>query len=411
MQHLNGNTTEAIIRTPPIRRILMIIPYAPNPVRVRTFEGIAQLVQHSEVDILCLDDGSPIKLPDGVRDLKIISNSSKLRRLFRVIYGLARGIPAGYEFYNSMRLPDVLAGIDLSQYDIIYVERLPLHLLGLRHPRIIFDAVDCWSNTTRVMAKHITGYRRILYALDSMLTLRHEVAACNSANIVLVSAEREAAHLRELGVTAMIQIHLHSRQCFAPLRVLQERERLVVSFHGKLSYVANEMALCTLNRDVAVRLDASRFDLRIIGKCPPAFRSKFKNLKFTGYVESISEALQDSDLSVFPLVISVGFPNKAMESLAAGVPFIGTHEVVEGLPPMPELLEQGVYIRELSEFSAEIERFSQLSLTDRQRIAEKCRAYVSALYNSPSQNTQWQQLLGILTGEKVSEADPITSQR
>lgn len=387
-------------------RSLMIVPFSPNPIRGRLLEVLAQLMQYTEVDILCLDDGNPIQLPKGVARLIVIPNASKLARMFRILFGLARGFPIGAEFYNSMRLPHVLAGIDLNQYETIYVHRLPLHRLGLKHPGILYDNDDCYSKTSRIMGVRLRGYKRPLYALDSILTPRQEVAACNSAAIVLVTAEREAAYLRKLGVIKPVEVYMHDRQCNLPPRTLQQRERMVISFHGKLSYPANKMALRVLNDHIAGKLDATRFDLRIIGKCPPAFHAKFPGLKFTGYVESIPDAIRDSDLTILPLEISVGFSNKAMESLAVGVPFIATPGVVEGLPPMPELLEHGVWVREIPNFVDEIERFSRLRLHERQAIAEHCSACVHAVYNSSLQKTQWEQLLGRLTGTSTPVREP-----
>jgi glycosyltransferase involved in cell wall biosynthesis len=383
----------------------MIVPFSPNPIRGRLLEVLVQLKQHTQVDILCLYDGSPIELSEAVNRLTVISNTSKAARAFRILFGLVRGYPIGSEFYNSMRLRRALARTDLSRYDILYVHRLPIHRLGLKHPAILYDIDDCWSKTSRIMGASVRGYKRLLYALDSILAPRQELAACNSASIVLVTAEREAVHLRKLGVTTPIEVYMHDRRCGTLLRALRQRERFVVSFHGKLSYIPNAMALGVLNDDIAARLDPARYELRILGKCPPAFRSKFKALKFTGYVESMPDAIRDADLSVFPLSISLGFSNKAMESLAAGVPFIATRETVEGLPPMPDLLERGVYVREIKDFAEEIRRFSQLSLSERQEIAERCQAYVRSLYSSTFQKTQWQQLLERLTGKREPEGE------
>lgn len=377
-----------------MRRSLMIIPYSPNPIRIRALELLTHLMRSTEVDLLCLDDGSPILLPDGVRGITVIPNGSRLARVFRVLFGLLRRFPIGPEFYHSLRLPRILAGIDLSQYDVIVVKQLPLHRLNLRHQRIVYDVEDCWSHKSSVMAAGMKGYQRFLYTLDRMLTPPHEVAACNRADVVLVTAEREADRLRELGVTKPIEVYVHGHASQFPPRSFVQHDRLVVSFHGKLSYKPNEIALGILNDVVAPRLNSAQYDLRIIGPCPHAFKGRFPALTFTGYVESIAEALSASDLSVFPLTISVGFPNKAMESLAAGVPFIAAPGVIEGLPPMPELLERGVYVREINDFAAEIERFSRLSFIERQNIAQSCRDYVARVYNSADADLQWSRILG-----------------
>jgi GT2 family glycosyltransferase len=391
-----------------VKRSLLIVPYSPNPVRVRALELLAHLMRSTEVDLLCLDDGNPIRLPDGVRRLTVIPNASKLTRVFRILFGLARRLPIGQEFYNSLQLPRILAGIDLSQYDVIVVKQLPLHRLNLNHPRIVYDIEDCWSHKSAVMAESVKGIQRFLYAIDRVFTPPQEVAACNRADVILVTAEREANRLRLLGVTKPIEVFVHGHTCPLPPRTLVRHERLVLSFHGKLSYKPNEIALGILNDLVTPRLDQDCYDLRIIGPYPSAYRSKFPALHFTGYVESIADALSDSDLSVFPLTISVGFPNKAMESLADGVPFIATPGVIEGLPPMPELLEHGVYVREIDEFVPEIERFRRLDMAERRNIAQNCRDYVERVYSPAQADLQWSRILATTgPGWKDFESAPI----
>jgi glycosyltransferase involved in cell wall biosynthesis len=160
-----------------------------------------------------------------------------------------------------------------------------------------------------------------------------------------------------------------------------------------LSFAANDLALRALDEVIAPALDPLRYELRIIGACPPAVPRKYRNLKFTGYVPSILDSIRDSDLSVFPLAISVGFPNKAMESLAAGVPFIATPDVANGLPAFDEIAERGVYVRDIAGFVSQIDLYSRLSLAERQEISHCCYQYVQRVYGSSSRRTQWERIL------------------
>jgi glycosyltransferase involved in cell wall biosynthesis len=374
-------------------RVLAILPYSPNRVRIRTLQALDELTRHAEVDLVCLNDGGSLDVPAGVRKRLVVPNASQMERAFRILLGLLGGRPITQEFYNSMRLRRVLAGINLTEYDALYVERLPVYRY-LKHPRIIYDCVDCCSHLNRLMAARGRGYKRLLYGLDALLLPRHERAACDGASVVLVAANREVRELRELGVTSPIEVWIQEHEVGVAPRLLCQRERFVVSFHGKLSYAANELALRILNDVIAPALDDSCYDLRIIGKHPAGFRRKFPQLQFTGFVPSIMDSLRDSDLSIFPLPVSVGFPNKAMESLAAGVPFVATPDVVDGFPSSPEILEQGIYVRNIAEFPAEVERYRRLDLRERQRISQRCYEYAQQISSSPSRQAQWERILG-----------------
>lgn len=383
-------------------QVLMVLPFSPNPIRYGVSEVVAQFGRYAEVDILCLSDGNSIHPPEGVRQVFVVPNASKLARIVRIMSGLLRGCPIGLEYYNSLKLPRVLSRINASKYDVIYVKRLPLHRLNLKHPRILYDADDCWTHKSSVMSKTVPGFRRLLYQIDTLLAPRHEAAACNSAHVVIAVAEREVTHLRALGVSQPVKTFMHGSPTTVLPPVIEQRGRLVVSFHGKLSYKPNEIALSLLNEKIVPSLDARRFEFRVLGQCPPGFPSRFPGLTFSGFVKSMDEALRASDLSVFPLSLSFGFPTKAWESLAVGVPFVTTPGVIEGLPPMPELLEQGVYVREINEFAAEIERFGRLSLEQRKIISANCRRYVEKTANRSARNAQWDQIMAELDGLPVN---------
>lgn len=379
-----------------MKQVLMVLPFSPNPIRYGITEVVAQFRRFAEVDILCLNEGTSIRKPDGVRRLTAIPNTSKVARIFRILTGVLRGYPVGSEFYNCLRLPSVLAKMDLGQYDVIYVKRLPLHRLRITHPSIIYDADDCWAHKSRKMAEAVGGYQSLIYRLDSVLAPRQEAATCNAASVVIAVAEREVAHLRSEGVISPIKTFMHGSLVDLPPRPLEKRERIVLSFHGKLSYKPNEIALAILNNSIAPKLDQGRYDIRVFGQCPPEFPARFPALKFSGYVESMPEALRESDISVFPLTMSTGFSTKAWESLATGVPLIVTPGVIEGLPAMPELLEQGVYVRELGDFAAEIERFSRMSIEQRIKISENCKRYVERTGNQAARDAQWDEIMAVL---------------
>ena len=375
------------------RRVLAIVPYAPNRIRIRTPQVLRELIQYAEVDLVYLDDGAPLELPSGIRNVIAIPNASEVARAFRVLLGILRGRPITQEFYNSGRLRRVVANLDLDSYDAIYVERLPVHRY-LKHQRVIYDCQDCVSRLTRLMFNHGKGYKRLLYGLDSLLLPRHERAACNAASVVVLSSHRDVADLRQLGVTTPIEVWTQVHGDDVPPRIPCERDRFVISFHGKLSYAANELALRVLGELIAPALDPSRYELRIIGRCPARFHKKFGNLKFTGFVPSIMHEIRKSDLSVFPVEVSTGFPNKAMESLAVGVPFIATQRVVDALYPRPDILEAGIYVRDITEFASTIEQYTRLSLSERQEISRRCSEYARKVRNLPSRQGQWKRILG-----------------
>jgi len=375
------------------KSVLAVFPYTPNRIRIRSYEVIRELLQIAQVDVVYLDDGALPNFPPGIRQSWSLPNASKVKRLFRIASGLLGGRPIYHEFYNSSRLIPFLHSVGTDRYSAIYIERLPLHRLKVSHPRIIYDCVDCYSNLTRILGENYPGSKRLLYQLDAMILPRHERDACNAAATVLVSAAREIAQLKQLGVSSQMKVWLPHVNGLGQLRALSSRRKFVLSFHGKLSYSANLLALKELHDQIGPKLDPDKYELRIIGSCSPQIRKRFPGLAFTGFVPVIEEEVAKSDLSILPLRISVGSPNKVLESLAAGVPIITTANVVEGLPNADRLCEAGIYVRTIENFVKQIDAYCSLDIGSRQAISANCREWARP-FCDPNNNRQlWQDLI------------------
>ncbi len=375
------------------KSILAVFPFTPNRIRIRSCEAIRELLRIAPLDVVYLNDGGSPALPPGIRNIWALPNASKAARILRIAIGILRGHPIQHEFYNSSRLISFLQSIGTDRYSAIYVERLPLHRLKVNHSRIIYDCVDCYSNLARILGQHCPGKKRFLYRLDAMLLPRHERDACNAAAMVLVTAAREASHLKELGVRPQIRAWLPPVPTVGQLGPLADRSKFVLSFHGKLSYTANILALRELHDRIIPKLDPDKYELRIIGSCPPQIRRQFPGLAFTGFVPVIEEEVAKSDLSILPLRVSVGSPNKALESLSAGVPIVTTAEVVEGLPDVDQLLEAGVYVRSAEDFVNQIEAYCSLDIHSRQAISANCREWARPICDPDNNRQLWQDLI------------------
>jgi glycosyltransferase involved in cell wall biosynthesis len=384
--------------------VLAIFPFTPNDIRLRSRFAMEALASLFELDVIYLQDTSePITLPEFIRQVWVIPNSSKVTRALRLIAGLVRGWPMTHEFYNSPKLKILLKMLPLYRYQAIYVERLPVHRLELRHPQVIYDCVDCYSEQTRQLARSLPGPRRAFYAIDALLLPSEERKACSSASHVLVTATREVERLRNLGVKVPISDWVVGRRSMLSVRKLQKRSKFIISFHGKLSYPANLLALKDISESIAPKLSELRTELRIIGKSTKRIEGRFKNLQFTGYVPSIEDAVRESDVSIFPMRIGVGWPNKAMESLAYGVPIIATEEVVEGLPCWEPLRERGVYVRRIEDFAEQVSALMELPIDVRQTIAAGCHAWAKAAYDSLDTQFSWESMFLASPDDSVEE--------
>ena len=374
-------------------RFLAILPYCPNAVRGRVTEAIKELGGYGLTDVIILDDGLPCEVPEVAQTIVRIPNASRLRRILRILWGLIHLRPITYQFYSYLGLKSRLKNFDISSYDAVYVHRLRPKELGLKHPAVIFDCVDCMHGLAVAFSRTVPGPKRLLYWLDALLLKKYEPAACEGAACVLVAADREIPQLKRLGVRQPIIGWYDRTKLGAPCPALKDTPGpFVLTFHGKLSFSANVLALRRLE-ELYTRLDPSRFTIQVVGKSKPLTASRYPGLNFLGFVDNIVAAVGQADLGVFPMDVSVGFSNKGMETLAAGVPILVTPNMTGGLPDSEDLLEMGIFVREMEKFPAFIEEFSKTPLKVRQEISENCWNYARSVFNSSKRKEHFGRIL------------------
>lgn len=361
--------------------MLVILPYPPNPLRPRTVSMLADLASFAQIDLIYLNHGERCALPGiPLRSAKVIPNPW-LSRMTRLAAGCVIGRPFVYQYYHSSSLRKHLETIDLSSYDAIYVERIPVNELGISHVNIVLDVPDCYTNLVRQFASHLRGPRRLLYQLDSLRIQEYEARLCNSAAKVICVAQREADGFRSIGVTKPILVLVHASNAmrFAK-RQVQDQPKKILSFHGKLSYIANATALRKIEEAILPHLPDEDYEIHVAGAGSQHLRMHSRIRKI-GYVDDIVDYLRSVDLSMFPMDLSCGLANKVLESLAAGAPAIVTPQVAEGLPNWAVLRERGIYVREIQGFPDAIRAYFALPLPVRQQISDACRDYVKRLHN------------------------------
>lgn len=363
-------------------KILVILPYSPNPLRPRTICLLEDLSTFAEIDLVYLDHGEHVPLSSSIRARSVLAIPNRLSsRLVRLAIGRLCGKPFAYQYYHSRTLARHIASLDLSAYGAIFVQRIPIHELRIRHPNVVYDIEDCRARQVDYCAQ-LPGLLGFLYRLDSIGIAKYEATICNHAARVLCN-HRELEALRSIGVTAPIQVVVHATNAVGfKTRKIEDHSKRILSFHGKLSYVANKLALSEISNIILPNLDANRYEVQVAGVGAEKLRLSHPQISFRGFVEDITAYLRSVDLSIFPMQISVGVSNKLLESLAAGVPAIVTPQVAGGLPEGDGLQERGIFVREIKGFPDAIESYFQIPLSERQVISDECVAYAQTVHNT-----------------------------
>jgi len=166
-----------------------------------------------------------------------------------------------------------------------------------------------------------------------------ETTAARLADLVITHSPVEAAMLRQQlsGLpVAVIPWAVPARETTPGFAA---REGVV--FIGNFSHAPNVDAVHYLASTILpwIRCKAPHIAFRAIGSNPPEHQRRVSQpgLEIVGPVDDIDAVLKRARLTIAPLRFGAGLKGKVVESLAAGVPCVGTSIAYEGLAPPPAL--------------------------------------------------------------------------
>ena len=160
----------------------------------------------------------------------------------------------------------------------------------------------------------------------------------DTANLFLVPPAVKIPEFDNHGVPGSIDIQLD----------LNPRNTVAL-FVGELSYSGNREAVEILITKIA--LATPNITFLVVGRGSDTIRNEPHNVILTGFVEDLDRIYEISDLCVVPLISGKGVKTKILEGLAHGKPIITTKFGIEGLDSPQEILENGLYVREIDQFA------------------------------------------------------------
>lgn len=195
---------------------------------------------------------------------------------------------------------------------------------------VIFDTVDL----------HFLRIQRLAENANSN-TLRHlaqetqksEVSLANQANVTLVVSKFEETLLRKLAPHSRIEVVSNIHDLNSLHSGTQKRQGLV--FVGSFNHTPNQEGVRWFLDRVwpLLKDDVKAEKFRIVGQNPPVWLREIDdpNVEVLGWVESSSEIVSRSKVSIAPLLSGAGVKGKVGEAMACGTPVIGTSVAMEGV--------------------------------------------------------------------------------
>ncbi len=359
--------------------ILFVVPYIPNPVRVRPYEFIRALLRRSHrVTVASLwtseQERAELAVLSRMGAAVIAEPMPPARSLLNSAGALVGSAPlqASYS-WNAALMKQIVGAIEGQSFDAVHVE----HLRGSRYAvevrrrlartpaiapfPVIWDSVDSISFLFEQAVRSSRTLRgRLMTQLELGRTRCHEAWLVTQFERTLVTSALDKAAL----------VGLLDECTGDELCMLAERIEIVPNgvdlnhfafhdsvnrpparliFSGKMSYHANVTAALHLVDDIMPLVWAQRPDAQVwlVGKDPSAEVRKLADNQLplsdsgeprvvvTGAVPNMADFIQASTVAVAPLLYGAGIQNKALEAMSCGTPLVATSQATAALAIRP----------------------------------------------------------------------------
>ncbi|HEX9018480.1 MAG TPA: glycosyltransferase, partial [Anaerolineaceae bacterium] len=327
-------------------KILFVVPYVPNLIRVRPYNLVRSLAKRGHEITLMTLWSSEAELRD-VEALKPVCADVQAVHLpsWRSLLNAALALPvdmplqANYCWHPELdrRIHAELAATGPgARYDAVHVE----HLRGVRYALsalsaahngksipVFWDSVDCITYLfEQAVRRSRGGLRRAVLQFDLARTRRYEGKMAANFSRVFVTSRVDQQKLGELAPQPLAAEHVAVIPNGVDLDYFQPDPReprcpasLVIS--GKMSYHANvAMALELVNKIMPIVWSRKPdVEVKIVGKDPPAAILELASnprVVVTGTVPDIRPYLRQATIAAAPLAYGAGIQNKVLEAMA-----------------------------------------------------------------------------------------------
>ncbi|MGA9534190.1 MAG: glycosyltransferase [Anaerolineales bacterium] len=343
-------------------RVLFVVPYVPNPIRIRPFNFVRGLERAGhQVTVFTLWT-SEQDLKDVARlraeCYRVLAfRLSRVRAMLNCARAIPTRLPVQAAYSWQPQAGDALAalvrdGDEKGPFDIIHLEHLrsaryalrikDLSQVGSRCPPMIWDSVDCITSLFRMAKEHsLSRFGRWVPKLELSRTSAFEGSLAAAFPRVLVTAKPDAEALAGLMPPGSRRDQIRvvpngiDLDYFAPdPAVARDPNRIVMS--GKMSYHANVTMAVHFVRTIwpGLRRRQPGLKLWIVGKDPAREVLALQDgpgIEVTGTVDDIRPYLRQAALAVAPLVYAVGIQNKVLEAMACATPTVISEAAAAGL--------------------------------------------------------------------------------
>lgn len=408
-----------------IMNILFVVPYVPNPIRVRPYQLLRTLAARGhQLTVATLwqteAEHSDIAALEALGIEVIAEPLPRSRSLWNTMRAVPTDLPLQAMYCWQPTLASALQTlIKQRHFDVAHVE----HLRGVRYGLllrqlqqtldqplpIVWDSVDCISYLFAQAARQSRSLSsRLLTQMELKRTERYEGKLLGIFDQVLVTSKIDQQALATLAQRHSITntgIPTDKMPIVLPGGVdlgdpgyadtegtttyeSTDRAPATLVFSGKMSYHANVAAALYLAEEIMplIWAKSTAVKVQIVGKDPPpSIRALVKTtegkIEVTGTVPEMRPYLQKATIAAAPLVYGAGIQNKILEAMACSTPVVTTRQATGGI--QAEVGRDFLVADDATHFAEAILTLLN-NPTRRKQIGQQGRRYVESTHSWPA---------------------------
>lgn len=323
------------------------IPYPPNKgEKIRTFHQIQQLARRHTIH-LCSFVDDPRDLPGAA---KLREHCASVEVVYR---GQARSVLLAAEallkrspfsvslFYRKALAEKVTQKAATERFDCIVASSSSMAQYACLVPNVpkILDFIDMDSEKWGLYAEHRRFPLSLIYRVEAERLAKYEdeMARVFDHSIVISEEERRIFQKQVSNRAVAVITNGVDLEYFSPRdNVATKIPQPIIVFTGAMDYFPNVDAVQYFCHEIfpSVRRGLSGALFYIVGRNPTRQvreLGKQTNVIVTGTVPDVRPYLAQAAVAVTPFRLARGLQNKVLESMAMGVPVVGTSQAFKGI--------------------------------------------------------------------------------
>jgi sugar transferase (PEP-CTERM/EpsH1 system associated) len=383
------------------------LPFPPSKgEKIRTFHQIQQLTKKHTIH-LCTFLDDPDDLPHVTELRKYCSSVEAVYRdrsagvYRRAAIGILRGLPLSVSlFYRAALARKVFQVMAAERFDCIIVSCSSMAqyvACSSGTPRII-DFIDVDSEKWRLYAQYRSFPLSLIYSCEAARLASYEENITELFDHSILCSKQETEIFCKQAKEAPVSVISNGvdLEYFLPSPISGTPNQQAVVFIGAMDYFPNIDAVQFFCREIfpRVRSELPSTQFYIVGRNPsPQVRQlgKQPNVIVTGTVPDVRPYLVQASVAVAPFRLARGVQNKILESMAMGVPVVGTREAFKGLAATEQ---DGIrVVDDPRSFGQHVIAFLQGDATSRCQAARQARAYVERHHRWEDRGAELERLI------------------